>query len=498
MKSTVLEPFLILVVGATGDWAKKEIWPAIFAIFCNKEFAPDTKFLGIGRKVKKADGKTSVCRYAFQAHVRDALPQDANPELVEKFMEHLYFYAANSDDADSWRNLKKFSVEIEAPENLLFGLSTPTDLVVPTIRAIKTSGVLEPLTHRRRKRFLMLEKPYGTSHEECKTTFSEATETFGFDNVFPVDHYLVKQMVLELGAQRRNIPRFNCMYRSKRLSRVFIIADEADCLEHRHETYQSMRMGVFADMVLGHLLPLSVWMAMYERAIHPEVTASYVREMQLDLVSGLKIKPLCWGQYTSGSSRGRNVRSYTDLGSEEYLKTPTFFACELSFSSGPLADVPFFIRTGKCLDKKHTEIRLVHKPLPSADADISISDRFIMYLDDGISVRQNLLVKEDAVRNSKPEFGLSRVSPAIGSASSGAGQSFRPYEKLITSAMNGNFKDFPSIGTVIALYEKADEIWEEYEKKVAEDLKLSPSERRVLIPYSAGSSGPIVDGFPDY
>jgi glucose-6-phosphate 1-dehydrogenase len=426
------------------------------------------------------------------------LPKESESQL-QGFLDRVYYYSGNSDDDSCWGHMRHFATDIDSPENLLTILSTPTNLVAPTLRAMRRSGFVQPLLHRDVKRFVMLEKPFGNSQDECQEIFSQARETFGDGNYFPIDHYLVKQMVLELGSCRRNNMKFLSSYSHRNVERILIIADECDNLSERHETYQSMGMGVFADMILGHLLPLSIWMSMNKDAISRDADASLVQEFQRFLVRSMKIEPLCWGQYESGKVKGESMHSYSSLGNEEYLTTPTFFACKVVFEKGPLRGVPFYIRSGKALDKKHTEIRLVYKkPQGADDGSRETCDRFISYYDDGMSLRQNLLLQEEVRRQHLPRLELSLVANPLGSGPAGAGASFKPYEKLILSAMQGDFKDFPSPGTLVSLYGIAERVWRDYFSAVGDDLKLPKRSRKVLIPYKAGSVGPEVKGFPSY
>jgi glucose-6-phosphate 1-dehydrogenase len=497
--NTIKQPFVILTVGASGDWARKEIWPSLFVSFIEKEFASGTIFVGLSRKVIMTDGSHSRCRYAFHTWLKSFLSKYGTAEQIDAFCDSVYFYSGDSSEQACWEHMRHFATDIQSPENLLMILSTPTTLVAPTLAAIRNSGFVQPLANRTPKRFVMLEKPFGNSEKECRRIFSEARRTFGEGNVFPVDHYLVKQMILELGSCRRNNMKFQTSYSHRNIDKILIIADENDELSARHATYQSMTMGVFADMILGHLLPLSIWMAMSKDAISREAEASFVQEFQRYLVKTMQIQPLCWGQYESGSIQGGQVKRYASLGGEEYRITPTFFACKVVFGKGPLRGVPIYIRSGKALCKKHTEVRLVYKAPPGADDGCQeTSDRFIIYYDDGLSLRQNLLLQEEVRRQHRPSLELSLVSSAVGSGPAGAGPSFKPYQKLILSAMRGDFKDFPSPGTLVSLYGIAEKIWAEFLEQVQDDLSRAPKSREVLLPYKAGSAGPEFEGFPSY
>lgn len=488
------QPYLIIVIGASGEWALTQIIPSLYKNITNGLMSPECMILGISRKIDTPEGE-STTRQAFQEIVRANLPK-GNDENVDAFLRQTYFYSASAGEPSAWEDIKGFiRREMNAPENILVVISTPTSLVQPTLLAIQESQIIDTSHSRSKLAAAILEKPYGRTEGECREVFSVAKNTFE-SGVYAGDHYLVKPTILKLGELRRECPFFSSSYNSNSIESVVIVANESCTPEHRHQTYQAMGLGAVSDMITGHLLPLAVWLAMPEKVLADSVKREYVELTQLMLVKDMKFEPLCFGQYGQGIIGGEEVKAYADLGGEDYLSTPTFFAGKVIFDEGPLKGVPIFLMTGKGLAGKHTEVRINYKPLPRAKSNEQACARFIIHEETPTSAHKDLILFQHNMRNNTPGYESYQTSYPIGSDRNGAGSGFHAYEKLLYSATTGHWQDFPFPEALIAMYKAQDELIANYRKRIGKDLLRKPEDRKLLKIYPAGSSGPVVPGFP--
>jgi glucose-6-phosphate 1-dehydrogenase len=479
--ATVGSPMCIVVFGGAGDWTEREIIPSLFELYVNGHLHPETKILAVSRGINVTENKRSIERSDYLDFVRRSLGEHASN--ASDFIERFYFYSADMENSDSWKAIRDFCDNELMPEvsNRTFIITTLPSIVPKILTGIKTYGATS-LTGGRSIAFM--EKPFGNSAKECEDLFALAEAAV--DLVIPVDHYRGKLALLQLSVMRREDRLISAIYNNQDIDSIVITADESDSLDTRHRLFADMRCGTATDMFLTHLLSTALWMAQTPESLLTKADREFVTQGQLHLLKDLTISDCVWGQYTSGnrSDNGRQkVKGVSELSNDRrYLKLPTFFACKLVFNGNtPLSGIPFYIRTGKGLAVKHTEITLQLKPPKESESGSQTSVRFIMNKRFGTRTETNGVVIENASAVNSHER---------------SGNFFRPWTKIFTSATDGNGLDSFHPSVLTALWRIAEPHFEEFERKVEDDIHRAPADREVLKLYPFGSNGPSLPWFP--
>ncbi len=491
-KSFLSSSWSIICPGGAGNWCTKEVFPSLAELH-TKGFLPNgTRFLGIARGINlpnNAGRSTDLKDYHALVHksVAKKGSQDNPAHVDQNFLDRFFFYSANAQDQNSWYGIKDFCDEqlgTDSGPNRAFLLSTPPNIVPDILKGIKDSGFT-----RSGNNILIMEKPFGHNASSCEALFSQAGESFG-KKIYPVDHYRTKEAVLQLSLMRREDPIFNLVYNKKIVSSVTITAYEPDDLSNRHQTYFAMRCGAGSDMFLTHLLTLALWMAQPTESLQSNADRDYVKATQLHWLKDIKITDCHWGQYDDGyfaDDSGTSIQGFSKLSNNpEYKKVPTAFSCKVVFAQGPLAGVPFYIQTGKGLPEKHTEITLELKPPSVSASQASTYCRFILHKRIGNQIEDNGVVMEHVIRSSQIDLRCQKVTTAVQSRRE-SGTGFRPYSKLLYSAMTNHWLDFLSPEVLIELWRVVEPIFAEFEDGVARDIERPRNQRKLLHVYNFGS-----------
>lgn len=472
------EPWGIIGPGASGDWFRKEILPSLSELEKANKIHFHSKVLGISRGIT-LQGQRFATREAFHDFVRKSVGEVSN-----EFLDRFYFYSADIAHNHSWHGISRFCNDeiMSGLTNRAVVISTAPSLVPNILHGIKESSLL----HRNGKNVLLLEKPFGHNAQTCDRLFSQAHEAFG-DEVYPIDHYRGKIGILQLACMRREDPFLSLMYNHHFIESVTILAEENDHLNDRANTYVDMRCGVGSDMWLTHLLTTALTMAQPAESLRENADRTFVRSNQLNLLQEVQISDCVWGQYTDGE----NVIGLSKLhpNDKRYARTPTFFSCKLVFNRGELAGIPFYIRTGKGLHEKRTEILIRLKKSSVSTRDSNRDIRFILHKQTENGIVQDAVVLPHTVRDAGITHDTRPLQIPVFSKANESIR-FRPYAKLLDSAMQSNWRDFIDPLVLKRLWEIAEPVFSEYESAVLSDLQLPVARRSILHAYPYGSTGP--------
>ena len=365
-KSTEHEKFSnfnVVVFGGDGDLAFRKIYPALFHRMLDGQIDEHFNVIAITRKVP--DEK------AFQEKTRSfLLTQDGKPATDgqwDKFKTKIALIRAEKPEADAFQDLKNFLLGYPDYENIFY-FSTPSAAFGPISQTLKSCGLINE------KSKVVLEKPLGNSLASSQQINTEITKAFDEHQVYRIDHYLGKETVQNLMVLRFANNLFQRTWDSISIDNIQITVSESLGVEQRADYYD--QSGALLDMVQNHLLQLLCLVAMEPPHI---IEADEVRNEKLKVLKALRPftkatvqTDTVKGQYTRGNVQGAEVSSYLEDIGKYNSKTETFVAIKTFIDNFRWKNVPFYLRTGKRMKKRYSEIvinfkEIAHNIFPSKE-----------------------------------------------------------------------------------------------------------------------------------
>jgi glucose-6-phosphate 1-dehydrogenase len=460
----------ILIFGATGDLAKRKLLPALYRLALDRRLPANVQILGTGRSALSDD--------AFRALMRDAVRQFLEGSSIDEkdwlvFAQNLHYVSGDLNDPALYTRLKAKITEL-GQSNVLYYLSTQPSYygkAVEGLGAVDLGGKGDCEEGWRR---IVIEKPFGYDLASARQSNDQIHAVFEEACIYRIDHYLGKETVQNILAFRFGNGIFEPLWNRRYVNHVQIMAAESIGLEGRGAYYQEA--GATRDMIQNHLLQVMATIAMEPIAVYEE---NAVRDERAKLLRSIRImKPEEVPRYAvAGQYRGFRQEPGVDHASQ----TETYAAATFFVDNWRWAGVPFFIRTGKKMPKRSTEIAIRYNTAPHA-----------LFTPDmgGMTVRPNLLILRI-----QPEEGISLrfVSKVPGSGmrlrpvsmdfnygSSFGERSPSAYETLLEDALRGD----------ATLYTRQDMV--EASWRVVQPILNDWADRKFEFPnYDPGTWGPV-------
>ncbi len=346
-------PAAIVIFGASGDLTQRKLAPALHSLSCAGHLSPQTRILGVGRR-KIADGAFRARLFeGVQAYAR-LKPDPRLCDLWSRFENRFtYFRMPDMDTADFVRLaelLRSAELASETEENLLFYLATPPAAAPAIVQGLGDVGLATPGLGWRR---IVFEKPFGYDLIGAQDINRIVHRVFDESQVLRIDHYLGKETVQNILAFRFANAIFEPLWNRDYIDHIQITVAESIGVEHRAGYYE--QAGILRDIVQNHLLQLLTLVAMEPPS---SASAKALRDEKvkvLEAVRPIEANDVVLGQYGG-------YQDEEDVATDS--RTPTYAALRLCVDNWRWRGVPFYVRSGKRLPEKKTEITLQFKDVP--------------------------------------------------------------------------------------------------------------------------------------
>ncbi len=465
-----VEAFDYIVFGGTGDLAERKLIPALFRRFVDGQIPQISRIIGAARGEMDTNAYRDFARQALETHVHS---NELTADSIASFTQMLHYVSVDAKSDKGWHELKTLLGDEERVR--AYYLAVGPAIFGDIADRLHSNGMV-----RARSR-LVIEKPIGKDLQSAHQLNEDVGRHFREDQIFRIDHYLGKETVQNLLALRFANTLYQPVWNASYVDHVQITVAEDLGVEGRGNYYDNS--GAIRDMVQNHLLQLLCLVAMEPPA---STDANAVRDEKLKVLRSLKPinaanvnQVTVRGQYKAGAAKGIAVPAYLDEVDNKQSDTETFVAIKAEIENWRWAGVPFYLRTGKRLSSRVSEIMVQFKPVPHnifEDAANTINaNRLIIRLQPDEGVKQGITIKDPGPGGMR----LRDVDLDMSFADSFSSRAPDAYERLLLDVIRGNQTLFMRRDEVEAAWTWIDPLiagWAETGQKTSK--------------YTAGSWGP--------
>ncbi len=468
-----VDPFDIVVFGATGDLSLRKLMPALYHRWRDGQIPNESRIIGASRGAMSTDDYRALTREKFEAfYPSETIDEEAWKGFVER-LSYVEVDAANSDS--NWAALEAAVDQKNERKRRLFYLALPPGIYGRVCANIANKGLKNAHTR------IVLEKPIGTDLASAEAINDEVGQFFAEEEIFRIDHYLGKETVQNLLILRFANSLFEPVWNANGIDHVQITVAESIGAGGRASYYD--RSGATRDMLQNHLLQLLCLVAMEPPL---DLAPDTVRDEKIKVLRALRrfdhntAKDMTVrGQYEAGVSNGQSAPAYREeLGGES--DTETFVALKTYVDNWRWADTPFYLRTGKRMTSRRSEIVIQFKNVAHSIVDDSAGrlrpTRLLIRLQPDEGMKLMLMTKEPGPGGMRLRY----VPLNLSYAEAFTGMRYPDaYERLLMAVVRGDLGLFMRRDEVEAAWAWVDGLLEAW------SLNQSPAHG-----YPAGHDGP--------
>ncbi len=470
-KLVPVDPFDLIIFGGTGDLAMRKLLPSLYHRDCDRQLPQESRIIAVGRGELSNEAYLQQVEEALRRNLREG---DFTDDHWQGFARRLRYHQADALAPDTWSELVATINDSPNPVRAAY-LATAPSLFGAIASGMKSNQLITPTTR------IVLEKPVGRDRASAEAINEEVGQYFNEDQIYRIDHYLGKETVQNLLALRFANSLFEPLWRRDVVDHVQITVSESLGVGGRTEFYNAT--GALRDMVQNHMLQLLCLVAMEPPS---SLDQNAVRDEKLKVLRALK--PITAetskittvrGQYTAGAIAGEAVPGFSDELGTIPSQTETYVGIKAEIDNWRWSSVPFYLRTGKRLKQKLSEIIIQFRDVPHSiftDQRFDVQpNRLVIRLQPDEGVDLQVMSKEPGPGG----FDLRPVALNLSFAEAfGVGYP-DAYERLLMEVLRGNTALFMRRDEVDAAWAWVDGIiagWEGSRQKVES--------------YTAGSWGP--------
>jgi glucose-6-phosphate 1-dehydrogenase len=480
------QPCTVVIFGATGDLTHRKLVPALYNLAVDGELPPGVKILGFARR----DKSDEEFRGGLEALNREVSRSGHDESSWASFVGNIHYHQSEFGDASGYERLARRLDEIESERgghgNRLFYIASAPEFFDDILDHLKAAGLNRPQEGCWSR--VIVEKPFGTNLATAHRLNEVVSRTFKEEDTYRIDHYLGKETAQNLMVLRFANAIFEPLWNSRYIQQIQITCAENLGMEGGRGGYYD-KAGALRDMVQNHLLQLLSLVAMEPPT---DLSADGVRDEKVKVLRSLRqwdtpakvAANVVRAQYTAGSIDGRGVPGYREEDRVDPASmTEAYVAVRLRVDTWRWSGVPFYIRMGKRLPKKATEISVEFKEAPGVlfnalPGGLAGSNVLVIRIqpDEGISLRMVSKLPGTTLRLEPVKMDF-HYSTSFGKGSPEA------YERLLLDAMAGD-------ATLFARRDEVEEAWRFVDHIQRAWHEAPEDERPPMAEFVAGSWGP--------
>ena len=463
-----VDPFDLVIFGGTGDLARRKILPGLFRRFCAGQMPPEARIIGASRKDMDAAGYRDLIAAAIEEFGGDFTCED---KTLSAFLDRIDYLAIDAKGDKGWAELQEKMKGTGRIEAYYFSVSPA--LFGDLAERLQKWGMADSSAR------IVVEKPFGRDLETAQALNATLAAYFKEDQIYRIDHYLGKETVQNLMAIRFGNMLFEPLWNAQYVDHIQITVAETVGVGGRGEYYD--KSGAMRDMVQNHLMQLLCLIAMEPPA---RFAPDAVRDEKLKVIRALdSVEPhhIVRGQYQAVPMDEAENPGYRTAVGDARSRTESFMALKVNVSNWRWAGTPFYLRTGKRMSARSSEITVVFKETPhSIFAEDAGSHRNVLSIrlqpNEGITL--GVTIKEPGPGGMRLiDVPLDMTfAEALGED---GGEQVEAYERLIMDVIRGNQTLFMRGDEVEAAWSWTDPLIQGWEAR-----------NDVPKPYESGSNGP--------